>query len=162
VKTFNLEKAVGVLANIGVIAGIIFLAVELQQNNRLLRNEAIGSVLETRMVRQELRLNNPGLNELIAKNRRGEALSDADRMNLNSWYVRALLGWERDYFLFREGILSEAMFRGNVLVMKNSFLRVDEAHNALEHWNVWQQYASPGFREFVRQCIISECDEIPR
>lgn len=47
-KKIDLGQAVGILANIGVIAGIIFLVFELQQNNKLLRAEAIGSVVNTK------------------------------------------------------------------------------------------------------------------
>jgi len=42
------EKVIGILANICVIAGIIFLAVELHQNNRLLRAQARYSVRQYR------------------------------------------------------------------------------------------------------------------
>ncbi len=34
-KKLDLGQSVGILANIGVIAGIVFLAVELRQNNEL-------------------------------------------------------------------------------------------------------------------------------
>ena len=38
-KKIDLGQSITMLANIGVIAGIVFLAVELQQNNELLRVE---------------------------------------------------------------------------------------------------------------------------
>ena len=47
-KNIDLGQTIGILANLGVIAGIVFLAVELQQNNKLLGAQA-------REYRQELR-----------------------------------------------------------------------------------------------------------
>jgi hypothetical protein len=44
----DIEKVIGILANICVIAGIIFLAVELHQNNRLLRAQAPYSLRQYR------------------------------------------------------------------------------------------------------------------
>ena len=60
-KKLDLGQTVGILANLGVIAGILFLAIELRQNNQLLRVEAIGTVLEAQMSRSELIAENEGL-----------------------------------------------------------------------------------------------------
>ena len=38
-KKIDLGQAIGILANVGVIAGIVFLAVELRQNNELLATQ---------------------------------------------------------------------------------------------------------------------------
>ena len=39
-KKIDLAQAVTILANVGVIAGIVFLGIELQQNNALLTADA--------------------------------------------------------------------------------------------------------------------------
>ena len=39
-KKINLGQLIGILANLGVIAGIVFLAFELEQNNQLMEAEA--------------------------------------------------------------------------------------------------------------------------
>ena len=39
-KKIDLGRTIGILANLGVIAGIIFLGVELRQNNELMEAEA--------------------------------------------------------------------------------------------------------------------------
>jgi hypothetical protein len=38
-KKIDLGQTITILANVGVIAGIVFLAIELQQNNALLETE---------------------------------------------------------------------------------------------------------------------------
>lgn len=73
------------------------------------------------MIRQELRLTNTEITELMAKNRQREPLSHVNRLNLNALYARSLLGWQRDYFLLQEGILTENMFMANLAVMKANF-----------------------------------------
>ncbi len=44
----NIGESIGILANIGVIAGIIFLAMEIRQNNRLLAAQARYSLRQYR------------------------------------------------------------------------------------------------------------------
>jgi len=44
----NIGESLGILANIGVIAGIIFLAMELRQNNNLLAAQARYSLRQYR------------------------------------------------------------------------------------------------------------------
>ncbi len=39
-KKLDLSQTIGILANLGVIAGIVFLGVELRQNNDLLEADA--------------------------------------------------------------------------------------------------------------------------
>ena len=108
-KKIDLGQTVSMLANIGVIAGIAFLAIELRQNNQLLRAEAISSVLETRITRQEMNLANPNLLDVVAKNRRQEPLSENEEMLAIAMINRSLMGWQKDYFLFQAGILDEAV-----------------------------------------------------
>ena len=38
-KKIDLGQTIGILANIGVVAGTVFLAVELRQNNELLNSQ---------------------------------------------------------------------------------------------------------------------------
>lgn len=161
-KKLDINQAIATFANLGVIAGIIFLAVEIQQNNQLLRAEAISSVLETRIVRQELNLTNPNLVEITSKNRRREPLSENEEMLVIAMINRSLMGWQKDFFLFQAGILDEEYLRSNFAVMKNAFGR-DDTYSTSHHWtSTWSEFAAPAFRVFIEQCIVSDCDEVPR
>ena len=151
------------MANLGVIAGIIFLAVELQQNNQLLRAEAIGTVLATRLARQDLTLQGVDVSALQERNLTSDILSPEDLRRIRALRSRGLIGWQRDYFLFQEGILTEEHFRANFPVMKNSITGDEGAYSGRDHWEFWRaRGASPTYRTFIEQCIISDCETIPR
>ena len=47
-KNFNLSQVITILSNLGVIAGIFFLAVEMEQNNRLLDAQVSYNLLQNR------------------------------------------------------------------------------------------------------------------
>ena len=160
-KKIDLGQTIGTLANVGVIAGIIFLAVELQQNNQLLRAEAIGTVLETRLARQHLVLQGVDVAALLERNSANETLSPEDVRRMRAIRARGLIGWQRDYFLYQEGILPEEYFRANFSVMKNSVTSTTGSLSGHEFWESWNG-PSPAFRNFVEQCLISDCESIPR
>jgi len=90
-----------VLANLGVIMGIAFLALELQQNNELLASE--GRINRTSQVRETWRsiLDYPELAEFFVKDRNGEVLTDVEELLLNAFWMSTLIGiqWQ-----FEEGI----------------------------------------------------------
>ena len=108
-------------ANLGVIAGIIFLGLELRQNNQLIRAEALGVVLETRMATNEEQATNPASAALILKNRKGENLTELEQHMVRAFLAGSNMGWQRDYFYFQEGILPEEYLRANFPVMKSAF-----------------------------------------
>jgi hypothetical protein len=47
-KKIDRAQAIGVLANLGVIAGIVFLALQIRQGNELLQSEASIAYVEMR------------------------------------------------------------------------------------------------------------------
>jgi len=161
-KKIDLGQTISIVANIGVIAGIIFLGIELQQNNKLLRAEAIGSVLETRLDRQDRVLNGIDYAALLQRNAEQETLSPEDMIRMQASKARGLIGWQRDYFLYKEGILPEEYFRANFSVMKGAIFGESGVLSGRDNWERWSATASsPDYREFVEQCIASDCETIP-
>ena len=160
-KKLDLGQAIQILANVGVIAGIAFLALQLQQNNRLLRAEAISAVLETRLSRQERVIAGVDLAALLQRNATQETLSPEDMMRVQAAKNLAFIGWQKDYFLYQEGILPGEYFRANFPVMKRAF----GESGVVSSRNYWEQWsptsATPAYRRFVDQCIFADCETIP-
>ena len=161
-KKIDLGQTLSVLANIGVIAGIIILAVELQQNNRLLAAEAMGSVFENRLSRQDRVLDNPIYTALIAKNDRNEPLTVEEQIMMEASYSRGFIAWQREYFLFQQGVVPEDYFRASFDSMKGAFADRDVSYDGYDHWQQWKGGAHPTYQAFIDQCIFADCAEIPR
>lgn len=161
-KKIDVGQTISVLANIGVIAGIIFLAIEIRQNNQLLNADAIGAVFENRLTRQDNVINNERYAAVLAKRDRKEPLTDAEVITMRASSFRGFIAWQRDYFLYQQGLLPEQYFRANFGTMKQAFSDHDVSYSGFQLWEEWKDDATPDYREFVERCILSECETIPR
>ncbi len=107
-KKIDLGQAVSILANVGVIAGIVFLGIELQQNNELLAAEARATRHQNRSDHaNRVLLENPGLVELIVKADNGEALSQEEHYTLERYLDQALINWQFTFVEYRRGQFDE-------------------------------------------------------
>lgn len=107
-KNLDFGKTVSVLANMGVIAGIVFLAVELRQNNDLLRSQARSNLDASRVeMQQNLVQNSGGIAELVHKARIGDDLTPVEEWRLNIRRNMMLLDFESMYREVQTGPLEE-------------------------------------------------------
>jgi hypothetical protein len=101
---FDIAKIISILANVGVIAGIVFLVTEVKQNNRLLAAQARYSLRQYRSdITDSLML--PHVLEATHKWARGEALTDEET---SAGLLVALKGielWEWQYGEYAAGML---------------------------------------------------------
>jgi len=95
-KKIDLGQTIGVLANIGVIAGIVFLAMELRQNNDFLKSDAEYRVMQNRMLFATELLGDNDLLTAYQKVQDGQSLDRLERDRLNFLYSRLYfsVAWE--------------------------------------------------------------------
>lgn len=93
------------VANLGVLAGIIFLAIELQQNNRLLESEARANRLENRLATNNYILTIPELRLAWIKNSNREPLNQEEILLLDRMGAIQMRQWEHAVVDFTEGLL---------------------------------------------------------
>jgi hypothetical protein len=159
-----------ILSAIAIVLTLLYLAdqtkelrAQTEQNNKLLSAEAIGSVLETRLEYQDQMLAGVDIAELLQRNETQEELSPQDLRRMNSLRSQAVIGWQKDYFLYQEGILPEQYLRANFSVMRRALFERFGAFPAEEFWESWSaDSGSPAFVELVEQCVRHECEEIPK
>ena len=138
-------------ANVGVLAGIIFLAYEVQQNTVATRLEAAsnfqGSFTEIEM----LIAGNPEFAELLRKGREGEEISSADELRLFVFYGNVLRQWQFTHYQYLSEALDEDIWHG-----QRAFL-AQVIGNDIGLFNYWQlhkpQYSEP-FNEVVESIVI--------
>jgi hypothetical protein len=87
----NLSQAVAILANLGVIGGILLLAYELRQNNELMADQARFNRLTVSTQNWDLLAENPQLAELRLKDGNGETLTPTERVQLEAMIMRVLI-----------------------------------------------------------------------
>ena len=106
-KKLDLGQSISILANVGVIAGILLLAVELQQNNELLGAQA-------RLARVQMRVDggvevfsNPELVRVVAKSRDQAALTSEEQLTLSLLANNVFVRWQYVYGEYRQGLIEE-------------------------------------------------------
>ena len=98
-KKIDLGQAITILANLGVIGGILLLAYELRQNNDLMAAEARFNRLTVATENSDKLFENAELAELLLKDRGNEELTSLEQYRLDLLAGRILLTRE---WSFRE------------------------------------------------------------
>jgi len=107
-KKLDLGEIISIVANLGVIASIGFLAFQLEQNNRLLRAQASFNLLENRARVRDIVVDGSEAAEFWTRVNSRTPLSAADEFRLIAFVQRILLNWQFEYGQYVDGNLSES------------------------------------------------------
>ena len=143
-KKIDVGQTISILANLGVIAGIVFLGMELRQNNELMTQQQ-------RFNRPSI---SPGTNTVIAENRdlaelRAKAQEDpslltpADWVQANALEMRVLRNWE---WTFRELPRSE--------LPVESWRRVSRRPTWRTIWDERKGEFDPEFSQWIEDTVV--------
>lgn len=106
-KRADVGQTINTLANVGVIAGIIFLAIEIQQNNALLGAQARTDRVGIRLDAGDQLVSNPHLLDAIVKDRAGELLTSSEELMLEEWYLATLVRLQYVFVENQEGLIED-------------------------------------------------------
>lgn len=102
--TTKLNEWLSVLTNIAVVAGIVFLAVEIRKNNELLKSETRQALLGND---QASLMNALANTDIFEKQGQPAVMSRADQLRFSFIYMVDLRNREFEYFQYLNGILDE-------------------------------------------------------
>ena len=131
-----MNQALSVLANIGVIFGILFLAIELRQNNSLLETQERAAFSDRVSESNSLIATNPELAEALAKP--SDELTARERVQRRAFRTRVLRNQE---FIFQEVPVSELPINSWRASLNREF--------NIQHWDQVKQEYLPEFVEFM-------------
>jgi hypothetical protein len=141
-KKIDLGQAFGILANIGVIAGIVFLVIEINQSNTLAqaqtRNEISQSL--TNLILAGLEVDFFEL-ELKARDN-PSALTETEALKLGAVYGAIFRTYENMHYQYRMGLFDAAEFNAERQAWEGLF----ERPGARGTWCSSREYYSPAFR----------------
>ncbi len=143
-KKLDLGQTITILANIGVIAGIIILAFELDQNSDLVsaqtRNTMSQSVIENIQMNMD-----PRAVDAYLKLDRGDALSAEDIFVLDHIANATFRLWENTHYQYRVGLLDAEELEADMEVWRRSM----EEQAFADHWENRRDTYSRQFREVI-------------
>lgn len=149
-KNFDIAQILQVLANLGVIAGIVLLTIEVRQNNELLdiqiRANAIGRVQGT----ADIVLNNPDLIELLGKKQ--ESLTELERDRLVLLGIRSLSTFQNAYEETVHGTLEEESVRRALQSLWN---RPRLNYGMPIAWETFKDRADPAFVVWMQENVLN-------
>ncbi len=104
-KKIDLGQTITILANIGVLAGIIFLGVELQQNNELMAAQARFNRLSIATESATILAENPDLAGFLLRANNGEALAPIEEARLDYYFIRLFSNMDWTYNEIPESLI---------------------------------------------------------
>ena len=108
-KKFDFSQAIGTLANVGVIAGIVFLGIELRQNNEVLEAQSRAYWVDHQVGITETMALNPDLLEIMLKGaEHSESLTALERQRVLAIGNRTFTIWQHQFDEMRRGRLAES------------------------------------------------------
>jgi len=150
VDSDRFNKWLSLSANFAVVAGIIFLGVELKQNNRLLQQQSELVYFHNKIVLTEALMLDSGLAEIYVKASNNEELSDVDTLRIGRYYRRMFRGFEWEYGQHRDGLITISRFNAwTNMINENKYAR--------DTWEWFiQSVASEGFIRFVEENGVTQ------
>ena len=147
-KKLDFGQTITILANLGVVAGILFLAFEIQQNNTLLESQARDARTDVRRGAYQLQIENPELNRIINQNRNGGHLNEEEQELLNAYFDYILSGFQQGYGDYQSGLIELTEMQNLV-----SGIVFDRAPGLEEYWQSAKLRHHPEFAAWVDQII---------
>jgi hypothetical protein len=145
-KKLDFGQTVSVIANIGVIAGIVFLGYELSQNNEQLSAQARYNYYHERIEAQRIFARNGELSDLAARFFLGEELSPGERLRIQFVARAIFITIEYEFIELQRGRITIEEF--NLAGKRGTFERLKP------FWAEHRSIAPNEFVEFVESKIL--------
>jgi hypothetical protein len=152
-KKINLNETIQTIANICVVLGIVFLALEVQQNTEAVRSATVNSLSEQTYETVRLALENPDIRKAVFAARRNEDLTEDQQQIMNLVFNASLRVRQNRYLQDQFGVLDEDVSSelGSGGIYRMGLFR--------DYWAVEKDRYSPGFQDYVERVLLPLADE---
>lgn len=106
----NLGQSLGIIANFGVIAGILLLVFELNQNRALMATQTRDSVSQAVVSALQLSAGNSVLADIVRRADVGEDLLPTEQYQFTTYAISWFRIWENQHYQYRVGLYDESEF----------------------------------------------------
>jgi len=113
-KKTSLGENITVLANVGVLAGILLLVFELNQASQLNQGQTRTDITNQQITLVLQRVTDPGLGEIYWKGRTGETLTTLEEGRLHAYRLAFWRYRENASYQFRNGLYEEDEYRATL------------------------------------------------
>jgi hypothetical protein len=147
------STVVQMIANLAVIASLVFVVLQVRMGVRMLRDAAMRNHTDKVQSVSRMLCENPQLCELWARG--GKAglapLSDAERVQFVNFYTHILRVWEELYLQYKSGLMDNALWAANIAILRDAH----QMRGAQEAWAVRRHLFTQVFQEFYETYAAS-------
>ena len=147
-KITHLNERLTLIANISVVAGIVFLGLELNQNTGVMKAQAQADLTANR-ISYAVRMMDPVNADLVVKAGGEGVLNASEQLRYEGLLRTLFLSWESEYYQFQNGLLKnvpDTAWRGTY----RAFPQMDE------YWSTYKTSLTPEFAAFLDQVVTEE------
>ena len=137
-------------ANLAVLAGIIFLVIEISQNTDMMRAQINQSRAELAMNEAESLYNSDYIPSLLTKIRQGDDVSAEERERYSHLFRAFNRNWDNQLRQYREGFLDQNIPRSIRSAVNTEIVTIDLAR---ELWEQTKQSYSDEYIAFVDRIL---------
>ena len=143
----NMSKAnelLSLTANVGVIASIIFLGVETQQNTDMMKSQTRNSIVENQLTFYESVIDNPDFAAVVSDLRLDAELyqpGSTERTRYHFFAMSQLRMWENEWYQYKMGLFDEEEFNSRVNTWKTNI-------NVSINQNIWKSIRNDFSEDF--------------
>ena len=150
-KSAKLDRWLSWLANAGVIAGLVFLAIEIRQNTQMIRSQTRDSITEKQLTLFEWFAASP---ENIRVRVAGDRLELEPGSSEDAQYGWMIAGnfrlWENEWYQYQQGLFEPEEFRPRIDIWRRM---VNEAPGMRKVWERQRAAYSPDFKALIDSLI---------
>jgi len=150
----KVENWVNIAASVGVLLGILFLAMEIRQNTEMMRSQARDAITDKQMMFSEWVTTEPEM--AVAINASAQGLQNMDPEH-RIMYLYFLAGvwreWENSYYQYEQGLFDAEEFEPRMMRWRSQM----ESEAARVQWATTREWYAPGFRAVVDR-IVAEVE----
>jgi len=149
----RLNRWLTLAANLGVLAGIFLLVIELQQNTESAELQAAQSYVALSHELDFRLVDDPSLIALF--NTSPDIRTPDELRRLDRWYFGSLRTWENGYYLHSKGVLDDDLWSGQKVFMGDLLSRDDELRN---YYQTNRKYFSESFTAYLDRLLEAQAE----
>ena len=152
-KKLELGQTLGLIANLGVIAGILLLVFELNQNRDMMRAQTRNELARGLNDYLSLTINDADMADMYVRANTGESLTGPDALRPRMSLELGFRYWENVHYQYRQGLYDESEFSRHVDTMVAVLGRTP---SMVRYWCGDRLLYSIPFMEFMDQILEEE------
>ncbi len=152
----KLNERLTLIANLSVVAGIVFLGLELQQNTQAIQAQTRDSITEKQMTYLGWRATSPELAALVGRvssTGTTDGLSDGELQQFNGYIGGQMREWENSFYQFEKDLFTQGEFEARRERWRAQMSDSPDNGPYRDFWARIRNQFAPNFRAEIDQIV---------